>query len=242
MPECASTGDTWTRSRRNEMPAEIIAAARRAGAGTLSEHDSKRLIAAYGVPVSREELVKSAGKAAAAALRIGYPVALKACSPALTHKTEMDVIALNVGDEAALLERYAAITARAGADIDGVLVQEMVSGGRELTAGLVRDATFGPTVMLGLGGVFAEALEDVAFGIAPLEKRDVAAMAASLKSRKLLGEFRGMPPVDMDALGRILIALGRLGLDFPEIKEIDVNPLIIRGGSPVAVDALVVLE
>jgi acetate---CoA ligase (ADP-forming) subunit beta len=126
--------------------------------------------------------------------------------------------------------------------MDGILVQEMVKGSRELVVGMIRDAQFGPCVMFGLGGIFTEVLKDVSFRIAPLEKRDALEMAAEIKSAKILGAFRGMPPVDMDLLVSMLINMGKLGLDLDAVKEVDVNPLIVSGNRPVAVDALVVLE
>ena len=126
--------------------------------------------------------------------------------------------------------------------LDGILVQQMVKGSRELVVGMIRDAQFGPCVMFGLGGIFTEVLKDVSFRIAPLEKRDALEMAQEIKSAKILGAFRGMPPVDMDLLVSMLIGMGKLGLDLDAVKEVDVNPLIVSGSKPVAVDALVVLE
>ena len=126
--------------------------------------------------------------------------------------------------------------------LDGLLVQEMVKGSRELVIGMIRDAQFGPCVMFGLGGIFTEVLKDVSFRIAPLEKRDALEMAQEIKGAPILGAFRGMSPVDMDLLASMLINAGKLGLELDAVKEVDVNPLIISGNKPVAVDALVVLE
>jgi acetyl-CoA synthetase (ADP-forming) len=118
----------------------------------------------------------------------------------------------------------------------------MVKGSRELVIGMIRDAQFGPCVMFGLGGIFTEVLKDVSFRIAPLERRDALEMAREIKGAPVLGPFRGMPPVDMDLLVSLLINAGKLGLELETVKEVDVNPLIIAGNRPVAVDALVVLE
>jgi acyl-CoA synthetase (NDP forming) len=117
-----------------------------------------------------------------------------------------------------------------------------VKGSRELVIGMIRDPQFGPCVMFGLGGIFTEVLKDVSFRIAPLEKRDALEMAQEIKGAAVLGAFRGMSPVDMDLLTSMLMNTGRLGLDLPSVKEVDVNPLIISGNRPIAVDALVVLE
>ncbi|HWU38760.1 MAG TPA: acetate--CoA ligase family protein, partial [Candidatus Acidoferrum sp.] len=123
-----------------------------------------------------------------------------------------------------------------------ILVQEMVRGSRELVIGMIRDAQFGPCVMFGLGGIFTEVLKDVSFRIAPLERRDAVEMAGEIKGAPVLGAFRGMPAVDMELLISMLINAGKLGLELEAVKEIDVNPLIISGNRPVAVDALVVLQ
>ncbi|KAF0122934.1 MAG: ATP-grasp domain-containing protein [bacterium] len=126
--------------------------------------------------------------------------------------------------------------------MDGVLVQEMIKGDRELVIGLTRDPQFGPCVMFGLGGIFTEILNDVSFRIAPLENRDALEMAREIRGHKILDAFRGKPPVNMDILCQALISIGNIGVEFEQIKEIDINPLIINGDKPVAVDALVVLN
>jgi acetyl-CoA synthetase (ADP-forming) len=123
-----------------------------------------------------------------------------------------------------------------------VLVQEMVKGERELVVGLTYDDQFGPCVMFGLGGIFTEILKDIAFRVAPLEKRDALEMMQEIKARKILDSVRGMPAADLDKLCDILIKVGNIGLEQEAIKEIDINPVILSGDSPVAVDALVVLK
>ena len=123
-----------------------------------------------------------------------------------------------------------------------VLVCRMVSGRREVIAGLVRDPQFGPCVMLGLGGIFAEALGDVAFAVAPLARGDAEDLIDALQYKRILGEFRGEPPVDRTALARVLEALGRIGAERADVRSIDINPLIVAGATPVVIDALVELE
>lgn len=208
------------------------------GQKNLSEYDSKRLLAEYGIPVTREKLAKSADEAVNFAREIGYPVVLKGCGASLTHKTEKGVIRLNIKSDEEVKKAFDEIFKVE--PMDGVLVQEMLPGERELVIGLIRDPQFGPCVMFGLGGIYTEILKDVTFRVAPLEPRDAREMMDEIKSAKILGPFRGKEPVDRDVLEQALIAMGKIGLEHDEIKEIDVNPLIIHKGKPVAVDALVV--
>jgi len=220
----------------------ILAAARKKGQKTLSEYDSKRILAAYGIPVSKEALVTSQSAARAAAKKIGYPVVLKACSADEAHKTEKGLIAVNLASQSALNDAFSDISKRAGKDYDGAyLVQEMVSGAREIMIGMHRDPSFGPSVAFGLGGIFTEILQDVVFRVAPLRKRDARDMMRGIRAHKILGQVRGMPRVDQDLLATALMAVGQIALDHPEIAEIDINPLILRGDRPVAVDGLIVL-
>lgn len=222
---------------------EVLEKALKKKQATLSEFDSKQLLKSYGVPVTREYLVKSAKDAVARAAELGYPVVLKGCAAALAHKTESDLVRLNLAEAKAVRAAFKEIKANAGMKLDGVLVQEMVKGQRELVVGLIRDAQFGPCVMFGLGGIYTEILRDVSFRVAPLEKRDALEMMDEIKGKKILDAFRGMAPADRETLALALVALGEIGLKHPEVKEIDVNPLILKkSGEPVAVDALVVLE
>lgn len=222
---------------------EIIQEALKRGQKSLSEYDSKRVLGAYGFPVVRETLVSSRAGAEKAAKEIGLPVVLKGCSPEISHKTEKKLIEVDLRSVKEVREAYDRIVQRAGdSKLDGILVQEMVKGSRELVIGMIRDAQFGPCVMFGLGGIFTEVLKDVSFRIAPLERRDALEMAKEIKGAPVLGAFRGMEPVDMELLVSMLINAGRLGLEIEAVKEVDINPLIISGNKPVAVDALVVLE
>ena len=218
--------------------AHIIKAARAAGHGALSEFDSKRVLKLYGVPTSKEILVTSLAGAREAAAKICYPVVLKACSEDATHKTELGLVAVGLSTRKELADAYRSMSKKyRGA----WLVQEMVKGQRELMIGMVRDAQFGPSVMFGLGGIFTEILKDVAFRVAPVRKRDALEMMASIRAHRILDDVRGMKAVDREIIARSLMALGRIGLDFPVISEIDVNPMIVRGRQPVAVDGLIVL-
>lgn len=222
--------------------ATIIRAARARGERMLSEHESKRVLAAYGVPVARETPVRTLAEAKAAATRIGYPVVLKACSADAAHKSERGLVAVGLRGPRDLGAALATLRQRAGTGARGeFLVQEQVQGSREVMIGVIRDPEFGPAVMFGLGGIFSEILQDVVFRVAPLREREARAMLRAIRARRLLEAVRGLPAVDTGALARSLIAVGRIALDHPEIAAIDVNPLIIRGSTPVAVDALIVL-
>ena len=208
---------------------------------TLSEADSKDLLRRYGVPVPSEAVAADAAAAVAAAERIGYPVAVKLCGPGIAHKTERGLVRLGVADAAAVERAAIDLLARATSEDGdvGLLVSEMVSGNRELIAGVVRDPQFGPCVMLGVGGVLAEAVADVAFRLAPLTDVDAHELIDDLRSQALLGPLRGEPPIDRDRLAELLTGLGRLATEDPAIRSVDLNPLIVAAGVPIAVDALV---
>jgi acetyltransferase len=208
---------------------------------TLSEAASKVLLSSYGVPVLDERAAGDADAAAAAADVIGYPVVLKLCGDAIAHKTERGLVRLRLPDARSVRDAAADLLGLAS-DADGaveLLVAPMVAGTRELIAGLVRDPQFGPCVMLGVGGVLTEALGDVAFRRVPLSALDADELIDDLSTQKLLGAFRGEPPVDRGALRAALLGLSRLASERPDVAAIDVNPLIVVGGKPIAVDALV---
>lgn len=220
----------------------MIEEAARRDVKTLSEHQSKQLLSKYGIPVTSEKLARSEEEAVASALEIGYPVVLKGSGEALSHKTELDLIALDLKDESAVREAYGKLTSGGQIEVTEVLVQEMVKGDREFVIGMTRDPQFGPCVMFGLGGIFTEILEDVAFRVAPLSRSDAMDLMDDIKAKKILGSFRGKPAVDREMLGEILMAVGKIGLENEQVMEIDINPLKVKDGKPVAVDALVVLD
>lgn len=221
---------------------KIIADALSEGRCRLSEYESKLVLAAYGLPVTDEKLATSPGELNSAAAEIGYPLVIKACSPDIAHKTEEGLIRLDVRNEDEALTAYTEIVAAMNGTDKAVLVQKMIRGQRELVIGLTRDHQFGPCVMFGLGGIFTEILEDTAFRIAPLDKFDALDMMQEIKAHKILEEVRGLEAVDRELLAKMLITVGQIGIENEKIKEIDINPVIISNGKPVAVDALVVLE
>ena len=208
---------------------------------TLSEAESKTLVAAYGIPIPDERIVADAPAAVEAANTIGYPVVLKLNGDAIAHKTERGLVRLNVGDGDGVAAAGAELLA-AATTADGpvnLLVAPMLKGNRELIAGLHHDEQFGPTVMLGVGGILAEAIADVAFRLVPLTTTDAEDLIDDLHTQKLLGPFRGEPAVDRAALVRIITGLAALAEARPDIASVDLNPLIVVDGQPIAVDALV---
>lgn len=219
----------------------IIKKAVKDGRKTLSEYESRLVIESAGVFVAAAALTKNKEDAIQEAEKMGYPVVMKGCSAELSHKTEAGMVALNITNSDEVAQVFDELTGKAK-NLDGVLVEKMVRGSREFVIGLSRDSSFGPCVMFGLGGIFTEALKDVTFRVAPLTREDALEMIDEIKTKKLLGEFRGSPAVDREALAKALIGVGDLGIKYDSIAEIDINPLIICGDKPVAVDALVVLK
>ena len=208
---------------------------------TLSEADSKARLRAHGVPVVDEALVSEPAAAGDAAERLGFPVVAKLCAAGLAHKTERGLVRLGLRDRSAVEQAASDLLAAARPD-DGdvaVLVGPMVTGLRELIAGVVRDPQFGPCVMLGIGGVLAEAVADVAFRLAPLDRVDAEDMVDDLSMQALLGSVRGEPAVDRDKLVDVITGLAAVLRADPNVVSVDVNPLIVSDGKPVAVDALV---
>ena len=211
---------------------------------TLSERDSKALLAEYGVPIAAERFVATAADAGAAADALGYPVVAKLNGDAIAHKTERGLVKLRLGDRSAV-ETAAADLLAAATPADGdvtVLIAPMISGNRELIAGVVRDPQFGPTVMLGVGGILAEAVADVVFRPAPVDDVTASEMIDDLATQKLLGAWRGEAEVDRRQLVDVIVGLGRLASERHDVASVDINPLIVQPhGSVVAVDGLVEL-
>ena len=221
----------------------LIRRVRAEGRRSMTETESKKLLASYGVPVARDRMATNEREAVLQAQKTGYPVVVKGHGAKLQHKTERGLVKTNLKSAKEVREAFCAIRASAGADWEGCIVSPLIAGSREFVAGLIRDVQFGPAVMFGLGGIFTEALADTAFRIAPLDRQEAKRMIGEISSRKLLGNFRGEAPVDSERLADVLLGLSRLGLERPDIREVDVNPLIATPkGNIVAVDALVVLD
>ena len=226
------------------MMKEMIKEALESGKTALSEHQSKKLLESYGIPVTREKLVTTEEEAVSAAEELGYPVVLKACGPEILHKTEKSLVAVGIKKPDEVKKAYQHIIENlADTEHEGILVYQMVRGERELAIGLIRDPQFGPCVMFGLGGIFTEILRDTSFRVAPITEGDALQMMEEIRAAPILDAFRGQQPADKEKLARALLGISHLGTEQTEVKEVDVNPLIItRKGVPIAVDALVVLD
>jgi len=231
----------------HDRATRIVEAARTNGNRRLGELDALQLLDAYGIHTAPAQLARSAVEAASMAEAMGWPVVLKIVSPEIIHKTDVGGVKVGLKDIASVHAAYdeivqSATAAVPGASIHGVLVQQMVSGGRETIAGVTRDPSFGALVMFGLGGVFVEVLRDVVFRIAPIHRGDAGEMVRSLRGARLLDAVRGAPPADRAALEDVLLRLARLAADFPEISELDINPLLAFPDGAVAVDGRVLLR
>jgi acyl-CoA synthetase (NDP forming) len=223
-------------------PKEIIRSAVSDGCAALDERQAKAVLAAYGVAVPEGGGARDENEAVAIARRVGFPVALKAVGPHISHKTERGLVVLGIQDEETVRTAAQSLLERAGDPDASLLVERMLHGARELMVGMKRDPLFGPVVVFGIGGVFTEALKDISLGVTPLAQRDVDQMLAGIRSAALLGSFRGMPPVDHAALTAVILAVARIAEDHPAISEIDINPLIVEDATPVAADALMIVD
>ncbi|WP_399089381.1 acetate--CoA ligase family protein [Streptomyces sp. BBFR2] len=239
------------RSPFDDAPRTLSPSARKARAllrpGTqLSEHAAKQLLRAYGIRVPREQLVTSAAAAVRAASLVGYPVVMKASGPRLAHKSELGLVKVGLTSASQVRDAYRELTEIArceGAELDGVLVCQMIERGVEMVVGVTRDSLFGPTVTVGLGGVLVEVLRDVAVGVPPFGEEQARTMLGELRGHALLEGVRGAPPADVDALVEVVLRVQRMALELDgDLAELDINPLVVlpRGQGAVALDALAV--
>ncbi len=215
--------------------------------GVLMTDVALGLCAAFGIPSAEWAVVESVEGALVAAGAMGYPVALKVLSADISHKSDVGAVVLDVEEPEALRAEFPALLARVeerapGAQVAGVLVQQMFAGGREVVLGGKRDPSFGPVVMFGLGGVYVEVFEDVAFRLAPLTREDAEEMISEVRGSCLLRGVRGEPPADVGAVVEALLALSRFLVECPEVAEIDVNPLLVFERGVAAVDARMVVK
>jgi acyl-CoA synthetase (NDP forming) len=227
---------------KNDKAVKIIGDALRDGRKTLSEYEAKQVLASYDIPVTKEVLLKDKKNLENAIRKIGYPLVMKGCSAQIAHKTEKGLIHVDIRSIKEAKKAFNEIMDGMKGFEGGVLAQEMIKGRRELVMGLTRDAQFGPCVMFGLGGIFTEILKDISFRRAPLKRSDASDMMKEIRGHKILDAVRGMEAADKKLLTDMLINIGRIGLEIPEVSEIDLNPVIISGSNPVVVDALIVLE
>ena len=208
----------------------------------MDEHVSKTILTLYGIPTVQEEIMASEAECKEIAKRLGFPLVMKGLQKGKVHKTELGLVHLNITTSEAALQVFNSL--RKKMDPSGqVLAYGQVKGKIEIIVGLVRDVHFGPCVMLGLGGIMADILGDAVFAPAPLTVEDALALIDRLRGQKIFDGFRGEPPVHREELAGMLVALGDIGLQYPRIHEIDVNPLIVgEKGAMVAVDATIVLR
>ena len=232
---------------RDELISKIFEAARSEGRNFLFEHEAKSLCSLYGLPVTRFVVSKTEEEAVDSAREIGFPVVLKIVSPQVLHKSDAGGVLIDIGDEDRVRAGYNRIleNVRAkvpDAEITGILVQEMAPSSTEVIVGSTKDPTFGPTIMFGLGGIFVEILRDVAFRLAPITQADAEEMIREIRSYKILEGARGMPRADQEAIAEILLNTSRMLVECPEIKELDMNPVLVYEKGAKIVDARIILD
>ncbi len=226
---------------------EVLDAVRGDGRSALSAPEAKRVCDAYGIEVPGEGLATSPQEAVGLAEEIGYPVVLKIVSPDILHKTEAKGVLVGLKSEDEVSKGYETIVSNAkayksDADITGVQVQKMLAEGQEVLIGAIKDPTFGPVVTFGLGGILVEVLRDVTFRLAPTSTDDALAMVNGIRTAEVLRGVRGRPGVDLDALAAMIARVSELVTDFPEITEVDLNPVLAQENGAIAVDARFVVE
>ena len=225
----------------------IINQARKEGRKALLEPEAKLICMEYGIPVTKFKVAVNENEAVKYADEIGYPVVLKIVSPEIIHKSDAGGVMINLQNPSDVSDAYRKILENvkkynANAKIVGVLVQEMTPQSTETIVGAIKDPQFGQTIMFGLGGIFVELLKDVNFRIAPITADDAKEMITQLKAYPLLKGFRSSPPADIDALVGVLLSTSRLVMDNPEIKELDLNPVLAYQKGAKTVDARIILE
>jgi acetyl-CoA synthetase (ADP-forming) len=226
---------------------KIISRVCRVGRKVLLETEAKAICTEYQIPVTTFKLAKSEGEAAEFAGQIGFPVVLKIVSPEIIHKSDAGGVIVNLRNGAEVKNAYAKILENANkynpaAKIAGVLVQEMAPQSTEVIVGAIKDPQFGQTLMFGLGGIFVELLKDVTFRVAPLTRDDAYEMVTKVKAYPLLTGYRNTPPTDLNAIIDVLLNTSKLVMDHPEIKELDLNPIMAYEKGAKTVDARIILE
>jgi len=233
-----------------EGATRLFAEERQAGRLQLIEIKALEALRHYGFPLVPYSLAASADEAAGAAEKIGYPVVMKICGPKILHKTDVGGVRLNLKDADTVRQAYdamiASVRSKMGQEVEiwGVLIQKMLPPGKEIILGVTRDPRFGPLLMFGLGGIYTEALRDVAFRLAPIRKNVAGEMVTSIRSYRLLQGVRGEAPSDTAAIAECLMRLSQFVTENPDVKELDVNPLIVyaRGSGAMVADARIILS
>jgi acetyl-CoA synthetase (ADP-forming) len=225
----------------------IFSQAVKEGRKNLLETEAKAVCRDYGIPVTKSELATNEQEAARLAEKIGFPVVLKILSPDIIHKSDVGGVVVNLKDAKEVRNAYQQIMKNvknhnAKAKILGILVQEMAPSSTEVIVGAIKDPQFGPALMFGLGGVFVEVLKDVTFRIAPVAADEAREMIGEVKAYPLLKGYRGSPPADIDAIVKIILATSKLVMEHQEIKELDLNPIMVYEKGAKTVDARIILE
>jgi acyl-CoA synthetase (NDP forming) len=233
---------------RNQVRS-LLSRIRADGRVAIGDAEAWEILMAYGIPTPKTFLARDPDEAARFADEIGLPVAVKIASPDILHKTDVGGVILNVMTLGGARDAFELITYRANryvpdAEIWGCLVQEMVVGGKEVIVGMHRDPHFGPLMMFGVGGIYVEALRDVAFRFAPFDRRIAREMIGEIRGRNILHGVRGEGPSDLDTLAEAILRLAQLVIDFPEIVEFDINPLVVfeEGRGVIGIDMRLVLK
>lgn len=225
----------------------MIVRLKQEGRLTLTEFESKKFLKQAGIPVIETRLAKTQGEAVAFSRKMGFPVALKIASPDIVHKSDSGGVRLSLKNAAEVRTAYREILEGArkqnpGASIQGVSVQKMAKPGTEVIVGTSKDPQFGPVIMFGLGGIFVEALKDVSFRIIPLTRKDAREMIEEIKGYPVLKGYRGKAPADLSALTEIILKISRVMEQNPEIRELELNPILAYQKGARAVDARIILE
>lgn len=226
---------------------QILQKARIEGRNNLLEPEAKTICIEYGIPVTKFKVAKNDKEAVQFAEEIGYPVVLKIVSPDIIHKFDVGGVILDLKSPEEVEDANKRILEnvkkrKPNASIVGVLVQEMAPHSTEVIVGSTKDPQFGPALMFGLGGIFVEVLKDVTFRIAPITELDAREMITEVKAYPILKGYRGQPPADLEAIVQILLNTSRLVTDYPEIKELDLNPIMVYEKGAKTVDARIILE
>jgi len=226
---------------------EIISNSKRSGLTNIPQDDALKILSTYGLPVIKTETASSKSEAIVAAKRIGYPVAMKIISPDVLHKIDVGGVKLDLNSDREISEAYDEILNNIkahvpNARIEGVLLQEYVTGGTETIIGIHRDTKFGPLLMFGLGGIYVEAYHDVSFRLAPIRELSAENMISQIRGSKILQGFRGQPPADTRAIAECIERLSQLSIELPDVAELDVNPLVAFAKGCKALDARIIIS
>ncbi len=226
---------------------EIFSKVVKEGRKHLLETEAKTVCMEYGIPVTKFKLAKNEAEAVKFAEKIGYPVVLKIVSLDIIHKSDVGGVIINLKNAGDVRKAYKQILKnvrkhRADAKIVGMLVQEMAPSSTEVIVGAIKDPQFGPAIMFGLGGIFVEVLKDVTFRVAPIMEDEAREMITEVKAYPLLKGYRNLPLADIDAIVQILLNTSRLVMEHQEIKELDLNPIMVYEKGAKTVDARIILE